>query len=72
MPAELAANIAVPQRFVTTEKDAVNLGARLAVLEPIHVVPLRLELQGADAALDALPVARWRSEEIRHHETIKS
>jgi tetraacyldisaccharide 4'-kinase len=43
--------------FVTTEKDAVNLGPRLAAMEPIHVAPLRLELEAADAALNTLLAA---------------
>ena len=30
--------------FVTTEKDAVNLGGYLAALEPLAVVPVRMEL----------------------------
>ncbi len=43
--------------FVTTEKDAINLGPYLQQLQPVHVVPVRLELEGADAALDALLAA---------------
>ena len=31
--------------FVTTEKDAVNLGAHLQALQPIHVVPVRMQLE---------------------------
>ncbi len=42
------------QAFVTTEKDAVNLGANLRALQPIHVVPVRMKLEDADAALDAM------------------
>jgi len=42
------------QAFVTTEKDAVNLGANLHTLQPIHVVPVRMKLEDADAALDAM------------------
>jgi tetraacyldisaccharide-1-P 4'-kinase len=34
--------------FVTTEKDAINLGGYLSALEPLSVVPVRMEL--ADAA----------------------
>jgi tetraacyldisaccharide 4'-kinase len=43
--------------FVTTEKDAVNLGARLQALQPIHLVHVRMELEEADAALDAMLAA---------------
>jgi len=42
------------QAFVTTEKDAVNLGTNLQALQPIHVVPVRMKLEDADAALDAM------------------
>jgi tetraacyldisaccharide 4'-kinase len=40
--------------FVTTEKDAVNLGAHLQAMQPVHVVPVRMNLDDADAALDAM------------------
>jgi tetraacyldisaccharide 4'-kinase len=40
--------------FVTTEKDAVNLGPYLAALEPISVVPVRMELVDAANALDTM------------------
>jgi tetraacyldisaccharide 4'-kinase len=40
--------------FVTTEKDAVNLDAHLQALQPIHVAPVRMKLEDADAALDAM------------------
>jgi len=40
--------------FVTTEKDAVNLGVHLHALRPIHVVPVRMHLENADVALDAM------------------
>lgn len=43
--------------FVTTEKDAMNLGARLHALQPIHVVPVRMRLENADAALDVMLAA---------------
>ena len=42
------------QAFVTTEKDAVNLGTNLQALQPIHVVPVRMKLEEADTALDAM------------------
>lgn len=37
--------------FVTTEKDAVNLGEQLRELGTVHVVALRMELEDADAAV---------------------
>jgi tetraacyldisaccharide 4'-kinase len=40
--------------FVTTEKDAVNLGAHLQDLQPVHLVPVRMQLENADVALDAI------------------
>ena len=40
--------------FVTTEKDAVNLGPYLSALEPISVVPVRMELADAADALDTI------------------
>ena len=40
--------------FITTEKDAVNLGAYLAALEPLCVVRVRMELADAANALDTM------------------
>jgi tetraacyldisaccharide 4'-kinase len=40
--------------FVTTEKDAVNLGIHLSALQPLSVVPVRMELADADNALDTM------------------
>jgi len=40
--------------FVTTEKDAVNLGAFLSALEPLSIVPVRMELADAANALDTM------------------
>jgi tetraacyldisaccharide 4'-kinase len=40
--------------FVTTEKDAVNLGSYLTALEPLRVVPVRMELADAANALDTM------------------
>lgn len=40
--------------FVTTEKDAVNLGERLRELGTVHVIPLHVELQDADTAVSEL------------------
>jgi tetraacyldisaccharide 4'-kinase len=40
--------------FVTTEKDAVNLGSRLSALKPLAVVPVRMDLADAANALDTI------------------
>lgn len=40
--------------FVTTEKDAVNLGPYLSSLVPLSVVPVRMELVDAAHALDTI------------------
>ncbi len=40
--------------FITTEKDAVNLGPYLSALAPISVVPVRMELVDAANALDTM------------------
>ncbi len=40
--------------FVTTEKDAVNLGPYLSVLEPLAVVPVKMELTDAANAVDTI------------------
>ncbi len=40
--------------FVTTEKDAVNLGAHFSALEPLSVVPVKMELTDAANALDTM------------------
>ena len=40
--------------FVTTEKDAVNLGPYLAALAPLVVVPVRMELVNAADAVDTM------------------
>jgi tetraacyldisaccharide 4'-kinase len=40
--------------FVTTEKDAVNLGGYLASLEPLAVVPVKMELSDAANAVDTI------------------
>ncbi|MGA9206367.1 MAG: tetraacyldisaccharide 4'-kinase, partial [Terriglobales bacterium] len=40
--------------FVTTEKDAVNLGGYFSALKPLAVVPVRMELADARGALDAM------------------
>lgn len=40
--------------FVTTEKDAVNLGGYLAALEPLTVIPVKMELASAANAVDTM------------------
>lgn len=40
--------------FVTTEKDAVNLGGLFSALNPLAVVPVRMEVLDAQAAVDFL------------------
>lgn len=40
--------------FVTTEKDAVNLGGYLSALAPLTVVPVKMELSDAANALDTM------------------
>ena len=40
--------------FVTTEKDAVNLGGYLSALEPLAVVPVKMELSDAANAVDTM------------------
>ncbi|HTW31282.1 MAG TPA: tetraacyldisaccharide 4'-kinase [Candidatus Sulfotelmatobacter sp.] len=40
--------------FITTEKDAVNLGPYLSALEPLCVVPVRMDLAEADNAVDTI------------------
>jgi tetraacyldisaccharide 4'-kinase len=42
--------------FVTTEKDAINLGSFSKVLEPLHIVSVRMELEEPHAALEAMMV----------------
>ena len=40
--------------FVTTEKDAVNLGGYLSALAPLAVIPVKMELSDAANALDTM------------------
>jgi tetraacyldisaccharide 4'-kinase len=40
--------------FVTTEKDAVNLGGFLDALAPLAVVPVKMDLADADNAVDTM------------------
>jgi tetraacyldisaccharide 4'-kinase len=40
--------------FVTTEKDAVNLGEHLRELGTVHVVALRMDLENAEAVVNEI------------------
>jgi tetraacyldisaccharide 4'-kinase len=40
--------------FVTTEKDAINLGPYLSALEPLAVIPVRMELADAAKVVDTI------------------
>jgi tetraacyldisaccharide 4'-kinase len=40
--------------FVTTEKDAINLGGYLSALDPLAVVPVKMELADAANAVDTM------------------
>jgi tetraacyldisaccharide 4'-kinase len=40
--------------FVTTEKDAINLGQYLAALQPVSVIPVKMELLDAANAVDTM------------------
>jgi tetraacyldisaccharide 4'-kinase len=40
--------------FITTEKDAINLGLLAEELAPLHIVPVTMDLAEPEAALDAL------------------
>jgi tetraacyldisaccharide 4'-kinase len=40
--------------FVTTEKDAVNLGGYLDALQPLTVIPVKIELEDAANAVDTM------------------
>jgi tetraacyldisaccharide 4'-kinase len=40
--------------FVTTEKDAINLEGYLAALEPLAVVPVKMDLVDAGNAIDTM------------------
>lgn len=40
--------------FVTTEKDAINLGEYLSALQPLAVVPVKMDLADAANALDTI------------------
>jgi tetraacyldisaccharide 4'-kinase len=40
--------------FVTTEKDAINLGGYLSALEPVAVIPVKMDLLDAANAVDTM------------------
>jgi hypothetical protein len=40
--------------YITTEKDAINLGPYLAKLQPLAVVPVQMKLIDAPNAVDTL------------------
>jgi tetraacyldisaccharide 4'-kinase len=40
--------------FVTTEKDAINLGPQISALDPLSVVPVQMELVNAANAMDTM------------------
>jgi len=40
--------------FITTEKDAVNLGGYLDALAPLGIVPVKMELADAANAMDTM------------------
>jgi tetraacyldisaccharide 4'-kinase len=40
--------------FVTTEKDAINLGGYFSALQPLAIVPVRMELADAERAVDII------------------
>jgi tetraacyldisaccharide 4'-kinase len=49
-----AATRAEADGFITTEKDAVNLGGYFSALKPLAVVPVKMELADAQNGLDAM------------------
>lgn len=40
--------------FVTTEKDAINLGANISTLQPLAAVPLRIDLEDSANVVDTI------------------
>jgi len=42
------------ESFVTTEKDAINLGGYLQALQPLAVIPVKMELSDAANAVDTM------------------
>jgi tetraacyldisaccharide 4'-kinase len=54
--------------FVTTEKDAINLGGLLDALQPLAVIPVKMELMDAANAVDTM--LRMIAERRASHEKI--
>jgi tetraacyldisaccharide 4'-kinase len=54
--------------FITTEKDAINLGSHLSALQPLAVVQVRMKLSDAPNAVDTL--LRVVKERMAAHEKI--
>lgn len=52
--------------FITTEKDALNLGAALERLRPVTVVPVTMELLDASVAID------WLLRKIEKHDPTRA
>ena len=52
--------------FVTTEKDAINLGGYFSALKPLAVVPVKMDLANAERAIDAMleRIGRRRGAEV--------
>ena len=40
--------------FLTTEKDAINIGAAMSELAPLHVVPVQMQIEDASRVFDAM------------------
>ncbi len=59
--------------FVTTEKDAINLGGLASQLQPLAVVPVKMELVEANAALDRMfAIIAERGDKPVHHRDTES
>ena len=54
--------------FLTTEKDAINLGQLISELQPLHIATVCMELREPEAALDLLLSRTARN--LTPHETI--
>ncbi len=50
--------------FLTTEKDAINLDGHLDTLQPIHVVPVKMDLHNAPVVVEAI-LATIRERKLR-------
>ena len=55
--------------FLTTEKDAINLGAFISQLAALHIVPVQTEMEAPNAVIDAI-LARIAQRNAFQHETI--